>query len=477
MQVIIKIPSPLRRFTDNQRQISLHATTVEEAIALLCHQYPQIKTQLVGEDEKLRNFVNIYLNKEDINQQLGMSTPLKENDELRIVPAIAGGNEALPKPLPRLSAAELSRYSRHLMLPEVGIEGQQKLKAAKILIIGVGGLGAPLCLYLTAAGVGSIGIVDHDDVDETNLQRQIIFGVGDVGLNKAKRAALRMHELNPNTQIQTYQTILNADNALDIIKDYDLIIDGTDNFPTRYLVNDACVLLNKPNIYGSIFRFEGQASVFNFQNGPCYRCLYPEPPPPGMVPSCAEGGVLGVLPAIIASIQATEAVKIITGAGKTLSGRLLLYDALLMEFEELTLHKNAQCRLCSSQPSITELIDYQQFCGIPAKRKIPQYEEISVQALKQRQDKGERPIILDIREPYEREICQLKNSLHIPMQDVSVHLNDFNRDEEIIVHCKSGVRSAQVCDLLLQHGFTKPVNLKGGIMAWAQEVDLHMQKY
>ena len=473
MQVIIKIPSPLRRFTDNQGQISLDATTVEEAIALLCQQYPQIKTQLVGENEKLRNFVNIYLNKADINQQLGMTTPLKENDELRIVPAIAGGNKALPK----LDAAELSRYSRHLMLPEVGIEGQQKLKAAKILIIGAGGLGSPLCLYLTAVGVGSIGIVDHDDVDETNLQRQIIFGVGDVGLNKAERAALRMHELNPNTQIQTYQTILNADNALDIIKDYDLIIDGTDNFPTRYLVNDACVLLNKPNIYGSIFRFEGQASVFNFQNGPCYRCLYPEPPPPGMVPSCAEGGVLGVLPAIIAGIQATEAVKIITGAGKTLSGRLLLYDALLMEFEELTLHKNAQCSLCSSQPSITELIDYQQFCGVPAKREIPQYEEISVQALKQRQDKGERPTILDIREPYEREICQLENSLHIPMQDVSVHLNDFNRDEEIIVHCKSGVRSAQVCDLLLQHGFTKPVNLKGGIMAWAQEVDLHMQKY
>jgi len=473
MQVIIKIPSPLRRFTDNQGQIGLDATTVEEAIALLCQQYPQIKTQLVGEDEKLRNFVNIYLNKADINQQLGMSTPLKDNDELRIVPAIAGGNEALPK----LDAAELSRYSRHLMLPEVGIEGQQKLKAAKILIIGAGGLGSPLCLYLTAVGVGSIGIVDHDDVDETNLQRQIIFGVGDVGLNKAERAAIRMHELNPNTQIQTYQTLLNADNALEIIKDYDLIIDGTDNFPTRYLVNDACVLLNKPNIYGSIFRFDGQASVFNYQDGPCYRCLYPEPPPPGMVPSCAEGGVLGVLPAIIASIQATEAVKIITGAGKTLSGRLLLYDALLMEFEELTLHKNAQCSLCSSQPSITELIDYQQFCGMPAKREIPQYEEISVQALKQRQDKGERPTILDIREPYEREICLLENSTHIPMQEVALHLNDFNLDEEIIVHCKTGVRSAQVCDLFLQHGFTKPVNLKGGIMAWAQEVDLHMQKY
>jgi len=317
----------------------------------------------------------------------------------------------------------------------------------------------------------------NHDVDETNLQRQIIFGVSDIGLNKAERAAIRMRELNPNTQIQTYQTLLNVENALDIIKDYDLIIDGTDNFPTRYLVNDACVLLNKPNIYGSIFRFEGQASVFNYLGGPCYRCLYPEPPPPGMVPSCAEGGVLGVLPAIIASIQATEAVKIITGIGKTLSGRLLLYDALLMQFEELTLHKNPQCSLCGEQPNITELIDYQQFCGIPAKPEMPLYEEISVRALKLRQDKGETPAILDIREPFEREICRLENSLHIPMQDVSLHLNDLNRDEEIIVYCKTGGRSAQVCDLLLQHGFTKPVNLKGGIMAWAQEVDLHMQKY
>ena len=409
MQVIMKIPSPLRRFTDNQSQINLDANTAEEAISLVCQQYPQIKTQLVGEDGKLRNFVNVYLNKEDINQKQGLSTPLKENDELRIVPAIAGGEETLPE----LNAAELTRYSRHLMLPEVGIEGQQKLKAAKVLIIGAGGLGSPLCLYLAAAGVGSIGIVDHDDVDETNLQRQIIFGVSDIGLNKAERAAIRMRELNPNTQIQTYQTLLNAENALDIIKDYDLIIDGTDNFPTRYLVNDACVLLNKPNIYGSIFRFEGQASVFNYMDGPCYRCLYPESPPPGMVPSCAEGGVLGVLPAIIASIQATEAVKIITGIGKTLSGRLLLYDALLMQFEELTLHKNPQCSLCGEQPNITELIDYQQFCGIPAKSEMPQYEEISVRALKLRQDNGETLIILDVREPFERDICRLENSLHI----------------------------------------------------------------
>lgn len=323
MHALLKIPSPLRRFTDGAPQVSVEASTVKDALAQLYQRYPEIRAQL-EEDGKLRHFVNLYLDSTDIAHLDGLDTVLVEDCELRIVPAIAGGTQ----PLPDLSPAELSRYSRHLLLPEVGKVGQQKLKASRVLIIGAGGLGSPLCLYLAAAGVGTLGIVDHDQVDETNLQRQVIFGVSDIGSNKAERAAARVADLNPNVRTRTYTEPLTSANALEILADYDVVIDGTDNFPTRYLVNDACVLLNKPNVYGSIFRFEGQASVFNYDGGPCYRCLYPEPPPPGMVPSCAEGGVLGVLPATIASMQANEALKIITGSGKVMSGRLVLYDAL-----------------------------------------------------------------------------------------------------------------------------------------------------
>ncbi|MCX4024828.1 molybdopterin-synthase adenylyltransferase MoeB [Endozoicomonas sp. SM1973] len=473
MQATIKIPSPLRRFTQQQSSLILEANTVEEAIHSLCSQYPELKLQLFDEAGQLRNFVNLYLNKVDIKQQHGMQTQLPKNSELRIVPAIAGGSIAEQA----LSPAELSRYSRHLMLPEIGEAGQLKLKAARVLIIGVGGLGSPLSLYLAASGIGKLGIIDHDVVEESNLQRQILFTNNDLDAAKVLQAKAKLTALNPYVNISTYNEALTTDNALNIIKDYDLIIDGTDNFPTRYLVNDACILLNKPNIYGSIFRFEGQATVFHYQDGPCYRCLYPEPPPPGLVPSCAEGGVLGVLPGLIATIQATEAIKIITDTGESLSGRLILYDALSMRFDELAIQKDTNCCVCGNKPSITKLIDYQQFCGIPKQPAQKQYQEISVAQLKQRIDAGEVLTILDVREQYEVNICRIKNSVHIPMAEVASQLNQFDKTQEIIVHCKTGGRSAKTCELLLQHGFKKLVNLSGGIIAWANEIEPSMVKY
>lgn len=472
MHAILKIPSPLRRFTDGAPQISVEASTVKDALAQLYQRHPEIRAQL-EEDGKLRHFVNLYLDSTDIAHLDGLDTVLVEDCELRIVPAIAGGTQ----PLPDLSPAELSRYSRHLLLPEVGKAGQQKLKASRVLIIGAGGLGSPLCLYLAAAGVGTLGIVDHDQVDETNLQRQVIFGVSDIGSNKAERAAARVADLNPNVRTRTYTEPLTSANALEILADYDVVIDGTDNFPTRYLVNDACVLLNKPNVYGSIFRFEGQASVFNYDGGPCYRCLYPEPPPPGMVPSCAEGGVLGVLPATIASMQANEALKIITGSGKVMSGRLVLYDALYVQFHELELRKNPQCPMCGDNRTIDKLIDYNDFCGFPATPPEVAWEEISVAELKRRIDAGDAPFLLDVREDYEREICSLQGARHIPKEQVESQLTELDSEQEMIVFCKTGGRSAQICELLLTKGFKKPVNLKGGIMAWANEIDQGMQKY
>ncbi len=379
--------------------------------------------------------------------------------------------------LPELDAAELARYSRHLMLPEFGQQGQQKLKAARVLIVGAGGLGSPLCLYLAAAGVGTLGIVDHDRVDASNLQRQVLFGESDIGKNKAVRAAARLRDLNPYTRTRVYEQALTAANALEIIADYDLVIDATDNFPTRYLINDACVILGKPDIYGSIFRFEGQASVFNYEGGPCYRCLYPEPPAHGRVPSCAEGGVLGVLPAIIASIQATEAIKIIAGMGTSLSGRLVLYDALGMRFEELQANRKPACVVCGDQPSVTELIDYQQFCGVPAAPAPATEGEISVRDLAARLAAGEPVCILDVREAHECQICRLDGSIHIPMQDVATRLDELDREQEIVVHCKGGARAAKVCELLQQQGFKRPLNLKGGILAWANEIDSDMKTY
>jgi adenylyltransferase/sulfurtransferase len=386
-----------------------------------------------------------------------------------------------PTALPELTTDDLSRYSRHLILPEVGMEGQQKLKAARVLCVGTGGLGSPLALYLTAAGIGTLGLVDFDVVDSSNLQRQIIHSTKDIGRKKLDSAEEKLKALNPSINIVKHDTMLSSANALDIIKDYDIVADGTDNFPTRYLVNDACVILGKPNAYGSIFRFEGQASVFATETGPCYRCLYPEPPPPGLVPSCAEGGVLGILPGLVGVIQATEVIKLILGKGEPLIGRLLLVDALNMRFRELKLRKNPECPVCGENPTVTQLIDYQHFCGIVpetpqeknVKNGIPQ---ITVKELKARRDTGEDFFLLDVREPYEYQIAQIGGTL-IPQNDVPNRLAEIPRDREIIVQCRSGARSQRIAELLQQAGYTSVANLAGGILAWSDEIDPSVQKY
>jgi adenylyltransferase/sulfurtransferase len=361
------------------------------------------------------------------------------------------------------------------------MEGQQKLKAARVLCVGTGGLGSPLAFYLTAAGVGTLGLVDFDVVDESNLQRQIIHSTKDIGRKKLDSAEEKLTALNPAVKIVKHETMLTSANAMEILKDYDIVADGTDNFPTRYLVNDACVLLGKPNVYGSIFRFEGQASVFATKEGPCYRCLYPEPPPPGLVPSCAEGGVLGILPGLVGVIQATEVIKLILGKGESLIGRLLLVDALTMRFRELKLRKNPECPVCGKNPTVTELIDYQHFCGIvpetPEDKKVMNgIPQISVRDLKSRMDAGEDLFILDVREPYEYRIAQIGGTL-IPLNDVPNRLAEIDREREIIVHCRSGVRSQRVAEFLKQQGYPRVVNLAGGILAWADEIDPKMQKY
>ncbi len=379
----------------------------------------------------------------------------------------------------QLSKDEILRYSRHLIMPEVGMEGQLKLKQAKVLAIGAGGLGSPLALYLAAAGVGKLGIVDFDVVDFTNLQRQVIHSTSDVGRSKLASARETIQGINPNVEVLTYETRLTSENALDIFKDYDVIADGTDNFPTRYLVNDACVLLGKPNAYGSIFRFEGQASVFYAKEGPCYRCLYPEPPPPGLVPSCAEGGVLGVLPGIVGSIQALETIKLITGKGRPLIGRLLLFDALNLKFRELKLRKSPDCPVCGTHPTITRLIDYEQFCGIRGEEyvrptKVP---EITATEVKKMMDERRPFVLVDVREPHEYQICRIPGSKLIPLGDVPKRMHELNSADEIVVHCRSGQRSAQAVELLMKAGFRKIHNLRGGVLAWADQVDPTMPKY
>jgi molybdopterin/thiamine biosynthesis adenylyltransferase/rhodanese-related sulfurtransferase len=382
------------------------------------------------------------------------------------------------KPEAVLSNDEILRYSRHLIMPEVGMEGQQKLKAAKVLCIGAGGLGSPLALYLTAAGVGTLGIVDFDVVDYTNLQRQIIHTTADVGRKKLDSAAEKLKAINPYIDLRTFDTRLSSANALELFREFDIIADGTDNFPTRYLVNDACVLTGKPNVYGSIFRFEGQASVFATEDGPCYRCLYPEPPPPGLVPSCAEGGVLGILPGLVGVIQATETIKLILGQGDPLIGRLLLVDALGMKFRELKLRKSPDGPVCGKNPTVKELIDYNEFCGIrgeeaPVATDVP---AMTVEELKQQLDSKKDLFILDVREPHEYQICNLNGYL-IPLGDLPKRVHELDSSRDIVAHCRSGVRSGKAVTFLRQAGFKKVHNLTGGILAWADKIDPKMPKY
>jgi len=487
----ILIPTPLRPYTDKQDAVDAAGTTVGELLADLTRKHSGLKAHLYNEQGKLRSFVNVYVNDEDIRYLQKEQTPVAANDTVSIIPSVAGGaptsaEATVGKPtvaeeLPTLTNDEVKRYSRHLIMPEVGVDGQRKLKAAKVLCIGAGGLGSPVAMYLAAAGVGTIGLVDFDVVDFSNLQRQILHSTPDVGIPKLTSAKNKLNALNPEVKIVTHEVALSSQNALQLFEPYDVIVDGTDNFPTRYLVNDACVLLGKPNAYGSIFRFEGQASVFATKNGPCYRCLYPEPPPPGLVPSCAEGGVLGVLPGMIGIVQATETVKLIMGIGEPLIGRFLIYDALRMKFRELKLKKDPDCPVCGTHPTVTKLIDYEQFCGItpaaPEPAKVNNATELTSLELKARLDRGDSLTIVDVREPNELQINRIPGSLHIPLGDIPKRYNELDPDAEYVMQCKSGVRSGKAADFLRSVGFKRVLNLKGGILDWIDKVDPTQPKY
>lgn len=484
MAVTIVIPTPLRQFAGGQSEIEVEATTAGEALEKLTTAHADLKKHLYNEQGKLRSFVNVYVGDEDIRHLDGENTPVKDDETIMIVPSIAGGNHAAEAraetELPTLTNEEYARYSRHLILPEVGLEGQRKLKAARVLMIGTGGLGSPLGLYLAAAGVGTLGLVDFDVVDESNLQRQIIHGTKDVGRPKIASAKDRLNDINPNTKIEAFETMLTSDNALELFKDFDVIVDGTDNFQTRYLVNDAAVLTGKPNVYGSIFRFEGQASVFWAERGACYRCLYPEPPPPGLVPSCAEGGVLGVLPGIVGTIQANEVIKTILGTEGILLNRLLLFDAWTMKFRELKLRKNPDCPLCGTNPTIKELIDYEAFCGLkqPVEEQKETLEEITAAELNDLIERESDLQIIDVREPHEYEIARIPHTKLIPLGEIVERAGEIDANRTTIVHCKAGGRSAKAIEALKASGFAgKLINLKGGITAWSNDVDPNVPKY
>lgn len=473
MSVDIRLPTALRAFADKQEKITVEAKNVGEALDALFMKHDRLKAQLLSPDGKLRSFVNVYVNEDDARDKQGLATPVKDGDVVLIVPAIAGG--ATLTAGAELTKAELIRYNRHLILPEVGPEGQKKLKNSSVLCVGAGGLGSPLALYLAAAGVGRIGIVDFDVVDETNLQRQIIHDTPSVGTSKLQSAKKRLLALNPHIAVETHEMKLSSANAVELFKRYDVIADGTDNFPTRYLVNDACVLTGKPNAYGSIFRFEGQLSVFAAKDGPCYRCLYPEPPPPGLVPSCAEGGVLGVLPGVIGTMQAVETIKLILGIGKPLVGRLMLYDALEQSWRTLKVKKNPACPVCGDHPSITAPIDYEAFCGLKEKpaNMIP---EITVEELKAKLDKKEKFVLLDVREPHEYEIAKIPGSKLIPLGDLPQRVGELDKTAKLVVHCKMGGRSARAVQFLRAQGFDA-TNVAGGINDWSERIDPSVPTY
>lgn len=486
----ILIPTPLRPFTDKLDAVEVAGGTVGELLQALTTTYPPLRQHLYAPDGRLRSFVNVYVNDEDIRYLGKEGTLVGEGDVVSIIPSVAGGSGVeAPPALPALAPDEVRRYSRHLILPEVGMDGQRALKAAKVLCIGAGGLGSPAAMYLAAAGVGTIGIVDFDVVDVSNLQRQLLHTTPNIGRSKLASAKDMIQALNPHVQVDTYEEALTSANALELFRGYDVILDGTDNFPTRYLVNDACVLLGKPNAYGSIFRFEGQASVFATKGGPCYRCLYPEPPPPGLVPSCAEAGVLGVLPGIIGTIQATETIKLILGAGEPLVGRFLVFDALRMRFRELKLRRDPECPVCGDQPTVRELIDYDQFCGAPggvttagtttpADNSEPATTmDLTPKELKAALDRGDELIIVDVREPQEYQIARIEGSVLIPLGEIPQRHGEINRDVLVVCQCRSGARSAKAAAYLRSVGFPRVANLTGGILRWSDEVDPTQPKY
>ncbi len=500
MPVSVLIPTALRSFAGGQSEVQVAARTAGEALDQLTRTHVALRKHLFDEQGRLRSFVNVYVGDEDIRHGAGLETPVADGATVMIVPSIAGGAGGAgggcgqdcgcsgrgrgPGSLPELTSEEIGRYSRHLILPEVGVEGQRRLKAARVLLGGTGGLGAPLGMYLAAAGVGTLGVVDFDTVDASNLQRQIIHGTRDVGRPKIASATDRIKDINPNVNVEAFETRLTSRNALEIVRGFDVVVDGTDNFPTRYLVNDACVLLGKPNVYGSIFRFEGQASVFGVKGGPCYRCLYPEPPPPGLVPSCAEGGVLGVLPGIVGTIQANETIKLILGDGEPLVGRLLLFDAWKMKFRELKLRRNAACPVCGDSPTIKGLMDYEVFCGLgptgvaSGATSNGTIDEITPTELKRLIDQGVDVQIIDVREPHEYAIARMPGTKLIPLGQVAERASEIDPSRETVIHCKSGVRSAKAIAALRQIGHEgRLMNLKGGILAWSSEVDPSVPKY
>ena len=477
MAVSILIPTPLRRYVGGAKSVPVEAATAEEAVAALVAASPELAAQLLDDTGKLRNFVNLYLGDQNVRYlapTLG-AVALKDGDVLTIVPAIAGGLGEV-----KFSRQEILRYSRHLIMPEITLEGQKRLKRARVLCIGAGGLGSPLTLYLAAAGVGTLGVVEYDTVDLTNLQRQILFSTADVGRPKLEAAKERLTQLNPEIEIRTHSLQLASWNAMDLFADYDLIADGTDNFPTRYLVNDACVLSGKPNVYASIFRFEGQVSVFDASRGPCYRCMFPEPPPAGLVPSCAEGGVLGVLPGILGSLQALEVLKLILGVGEPLVGRLVMFDALAFEFRELAVRKDPQCAVCGASPTVTEPVDYEAFCQIRGAEpdvdgtNVP---TISVEDFHGRRQAGEAFHLLDVREDYEAEIVRIPGAVRFPLSELAARLHELDSADSHTIHCHRSGQSVEAYQLLRKAGFGRVNVLAGGIDAWAERIDPSLPRY
>ena len=482
------IPTPLRKYTSGESRFTTQASTVEEALTELTAQYPDVTSHLYDENGKLRSFIKLYVEDKEVAADEIGEVKVSDSDEISIIPAIAGGaphTNGTGNRNSEFTSEELARYSRHVSIPEFGMEAQKKLKQARVLAIGSGGLGSPLLQYLAAAGVGTIGLVEFDVVEDSNLQRQVLFGTSDIGKPKAEQAKKRIQDLNPHVEVELHQERLTSENAREIFREYDVVADGTDNFPTRYLVNDASVFEDIPNVYGSIFQFEGQVSVFNYKDpetgerGPNYRDLFPSPPPPGLVPSCAEAGVLGVLPGIIGSMQASEVIKVITGVGEPLSGRLFLFDALSFTTRNLNVSRNAENPLTGDNPTQTQLIDYEAFCGIPKSTESENdaVPEISVQQLKQWRDEGRDFKLVDVREPHEYEIAEIGGEL-IPLDTVTDAADQIPKDKDVVIHCRSGARSAKAIRQLRDHyGYNNLYNLKGGILAWAKEIDGTITEY
>lgn len=485
MAVTVLIPTTLRIFTNQRSEIELDGTTVEEVLAALSDEYPETKKALFDESGQLRSFINIFVNENNIKNLQGYQTTVKDGDEIMLIPAIAGGaptDSVLgDRKGEKLTNQEIQRYSRHLLLKEVSVKGQKRLKAAKVLIVGLGGLGAPLAQYLAAAGVGTIGLMDFDEVEESNLQRQVIHGTRDIGRPKVASAKDSIRQINPLVKVEVYNYPLTAENALDIIEEYDVVADASDNYQTRYLVNDACVLLGKPDVFGAMYQFEGQATVYYGKVGPCYRCMYPAPPPPGLVPSCATGGVVGVLPGIIGTIQANEVIKLIVGGGEPLIGRLVTFDSWHMKWRELKICKDPNCPVCGNNPTITELeeYDYEDFCGIKQQEEENEaVEGIEAKELKRRLDEGEKITLIDVREPHERAIVKFLDAKAIPIGQLARRQNELDPTVDTVFICKEGKRSILAVNTLREAGYKgKMFNLKDGTNAWARDVDPSFPQY